>query len=125
MAVTWPTHPAQALLYAISGDRNPLHLEPEVARAAGFPKPILHGLCSLGICTFVVARAVSQQEGARRVVGISGRYAGVAYPGDALRVDIWKLRPPNEARFRCTAAETNTPVIEDGAVWFAASPNSH
>lgn len=122
--VTWPTHPAQALLYALSGDRNPLHLEPEVARAAGFPKPILHGLCSLGICAFVVARAVAQQEGSPRVQGISGRYAGVAYPGDALRVDIWKSRS-DQARFRCIAVETNTPVIEDGAVWLAASPNSH
>lgn len=123
--VIWPTHPGQALLYALCGDRNPLHVEPEAARAAGFPRPILHGLCSLGICTFVVARAIEQQEGgARRVLGIYGRYAGVTYPGEALRIDIWKTQP-DEARFRCTLAATQAPVIEDGAIRFAASSHTH
>jgi acyl dehydratase len=123
-SVTWPTHPAQALLYALSGDRNPLHLEPEVARAAGFPQPILHGLCSLGICTVVVARAMAQQQDSRRISAISGRYAGVAYPGESLRVDLWKPRQ-DEWRFRCTAVERQAPVIEDGVASFAALTNPH
>jgi hypothetical protein len=94
------------------------------ARAAGFPRPILHGLCSLGICAFVVARASAQRECSRRILGISGRYAGVAYPGESLRVDVWKPQQ-NKSRFRCTAVEREAPVIADGAAWFDPPPYPH
>ena len=121
-SVTWQTHPGQAQLYALSGDDNPLHREPNVARAAGFPRPILHGLCTLGICNFVVARKAAEQG---RMLEISGRYAGVAYPGETLRVDIWKPQQDDEYRFRCTAVERDAPILEDGVARFAPNHNSH
>lgn len=114
--VTWPTHPGQALLYGLSGDSNPLHTDPDVARSAGFPRPVLHGLCSLGISALAVARAAADSVGDAWLAGISGRYAGVVYPGESLRVDVW-IPAPTEIRFRCIAVGRQTPVIEDGAAW--------
>ena len=77
--------PQQALLYRLCGDRNPLHADPEFAKAAGFPAPILHGLCSYGI----VLRAVTDEllgGDATRVRGFTARFAGVVFPGETIRV---------------------------------------
>lgn len=82
------TLPQQALLYRLCGDRNPLHSDPEFARAAGFDAPILHGLCTYGL----VAKAVTDTalEGDVDRVGTwSATFAGVVFPGETLRVRIW------------------------------------
>jgi acyl dehydratase len=81
--------PQQALLYRLCGDRNPLHADPAFAEAAGFPAPILHGLCSYGI----VLRTVTDQllDGdAAKVRGFSARFAGVVFPGETIRVRAWR-----------------------------------
>src|SRR3954454_3698354 len=81
--------PQQALLYRLCGDRNPLHADPEFARGAGFPAPILHGLCSYGI----VLRTLTEQllDGdAAQVAGFGVRFAGVVYPGETMRVRGWR-----------------------------------
>jgi acyl dehydratase len=86
---TYDVTPQQALLYRLCGDRNPLHADPDFARAAGFPAPILHGLCSYGI----VLRTLTDQllDGdAARVGGFSGRFAGVVFPGETIRVRAWQ-----------------------------------
>ncbi|MFC4603716.1 MaoC/PaaZ C-terminal domain-containing protein [Rhodococcus kronopolitis] len=87
--VTVPILPQQALLYRMCGDRNPLHSDPEFASAAGFPAPILHGLCTYGmVCKAAVD--VALESDASRVKGYRARFAGVVYPGESLRVRIWQ-----------------------------------
>ncbi|CAN5339250.1 MaoC/PaaZ C-terminal domain-containing protein [soil metagenome] len=84
-----PTLPQQALLYRLCGDRNPLHSDPEFAIAAGFPKPILHGLCTYGMAAKALVDALFGGDVAQ--VGAYGaRFAGVVFPGETLRVDAWK-----------------------------------
>ncbi|MGY1723495.1 MaoC/PaaZ C-terminal domain-containing protein [Blastococcus sp. SYSU DS0533] len=83
-----PTDPAQALLYRLSGDRNPLHSDPDYARRAGFPRPILHGLCTYGMtCAALVGSMCGNDPDAVRRFG--ARFAGVVYPGETLRVRAW------------------------------------
>ncbi|WP_280230945.1 MaoC/PaaZ C-terminal domain-containing protein [Nocardia cyriacigeorgica] len=87
--VTTPTLPQQALLYRMLGDRNPLHSDPEFARAAGFPNPILHGLCTYGIVCKTATDTVLDSD-ASRVTGFRARFAGVLYPGETIRTRIWR-----------------------------------
>ena len=81
--------PQQALLYRLCGDRNPLHADPDFAKAAGFPAPILHGLCSYGI----VLRTLTEQllgGDATQVGGFGVKFAGVVFPGETIRVRGWR-----------------------------------
>ena len=84
-----PVLPQQALLYRLCGDRNPLHSDPQFAAAAGFPRPILHGLCSYGMTCKAVVDAVFDSD-VSAVGSFGARFAGVAYPGETLKVGIWK-----------------------------------
>ena len=81
--------PQQALLYRLCGDRNPLHSDPEFAAAAGFPRPILHGLCTYGMTCKALVDALLDADVA--AVGSYGaRFTGVAYPGETLKAAVWK-----------------------------------
>lgn len=82
------TRPEQALLYRLCGDRNPLHADPTTARAAGFPRPILHGMCTYGFAARAILRAACDYD-ARRLRGLGARISAPVYPGDALRTEIW------------------------------------
>ncbi len=84
-----PILPQQALLYRLCGDRNPLHSDPEFAKAAGFDKPILHGLCSYGITCKTVVDAMLGSDTAK-VKGFAARFAGIVFPGETLRVRMWR-----------------------------------
>ncbi|GDY29134.1 MaoC/PaaZ C-terminal domain-containing protein [Gandjariella thermophila] len=84
-----PTLPQQALLYRLCGDRNPLHADPDFAAAAGFPRPILHGLCSYGVVCKALVDGLLKGDTAR-VAGFSARFAGVVYPGETLRTRVWE-----------------------------------
>jgi acyl dehydratase len=86
---TYAVTPQQALLYRLCGDRNPLHADPDFAKAAGFPAPILHGLCSYGIVLREVTDALLGGDAAR-VQAFRARFAGVVFPGDTLRVHAWR-----------------------------------
>ena len=91
-----PTSPQQALLYRMCGDRNPLHSDPDFAAAAGFPRPILHGLCTYGMtCKALVDNLLDGDVSGLKSYG--ARMAGVVFPGETLRVSVWKndgdLRP--------------------------------
>jgi acyl dehydratase len=86
---TYAITPQQALLYRLCGDRNPLHSDPDFARAAGFPAPILHGLCSYGIVLRELTDALVGGD-AKRVGGFSAKFAGVVYPGETIRVRGWR-----------------------------------
>jgi len=84
-----PVLPQQALLYRLCGDRNPLHSDPEFAAAAGFPRPILHGLCTYGMTCKALVDTVLDADTTR--VGTYGaRFAGVVYPGETLKASVWQ-----------------------------------
>ena len=80
--------PQQALLYRLCGDRNPLHADPAFAAGAGFPAPILHGLCSYGIVLRELTDALLGGDAAA-VAGFGGRFSGVVFPGETIRVRGW------------------------------------
>ncbi|BDN84960.1 MULTISPECIES: MaoC/PaaZ C-terminal domain-containing protein [Mycobacterium] len=89
LELAMPILPQQALLYRLCGDRNPLHSDPEFAAAAGFPKPILHGLCTYGMTCKAITDALLDAD-ATAVAGYGARFAGVAFPGETLTVNVWK-----------------------------------
>ena len=87
--IVTPTVPSQALLYRLLGDRNPLHSDPEFAAAAGFPAPILHGLCTYGmVCKAVVDELLDGDVATVASFGV--RFAGVVFPGETLRTSVWR-----------------------------------
>ena len=86
--MSYDVTPQQALLYRLCGDRNPLHADPDFAKAAGFPAPILHGLCSYGIVLRELTDALLGGD-ATRVSGFGARFAGVVFPGETIRVQGW------------------------------------
>ncbi|WP_086741932.1 MaoC/PaaZ C-terminal domain-containing protein [Streptomyces glaucescens] len=107
----------QALLYRLCGDWNPLHADPEFAERAGFDRPILHGLCTYGITLKAVVDALLGGD-VTRVRGYAARFAGVVYPGETLRVRMW--REDGEIRVDVSAVERgDAPVLADTGVQYA------
>lgn len=105
------TDPDQALLYRLNGDMNPLHVDPEVARNAGFRNPILHGLCTYGIaCRSIVERVCANEPTSIR--RFEGRFTSPVYPSEEITTEIWEDGP--EVRFRCSIAERDVTVFDDG-----------
>ncbi|ADP15524.1 MaoC like domain protein 5 [Achromobacter xylosoxidans A8] len=104
------TRPEQALVYRLNGDYNPLHSDPTIARAAGFPRPILHGLCTFGMVSHTVARQLQPEaEGAVRSVSL--RFSGPMYPGETLSVEVWR-----DGSFRAKVVERDAIVIDNGVL---------
>lgn len=106
-----PTSPQQALIYRLSGDRNPLHVEPETARIGGFDRPILHGLSSLGL----VARALVHLHcdgDPMRLSSLSARFTSPIFPGETIRTESWQ--DGDGIVFRATAIERGVVVIDGG-----------
>lgn len=83
------TRPDQALLYALSGDRNPLHRDPKVAQMVGFPRPILHGLCSYGTACRAVISTLAQYQ-PERITQFDVRFSKPVFPGETLVVEMWQ-----------------------------------
>jgi acyl dehydratase len=84
-----PTRPDQALIYRLCGDRNPLHSDPEFARRAGFPRPILHGMCTFGItCRGILQTYADYDPAAFRQH--AARFSAPVYPGETVTLDMWK-----------------------------------
>ncbi|MFY2834659.1 MaoC/PaaZ C-terminal domain-containing protein [Achromobacter xylosoxidans] len=103
-----PTLPQAALLYRLSGDLNPLHADPRVARAAGFDRPILHGMATMGVAAHAVLREVLDYQPGR-LAGMRLRFTSAVYPGDTLRNEIWV--DGNTATLRTSALERNVVVL--------------
>jgi acyl dehydratase len=80
--------PQQALLYRMCGDRNPLHSDPDFAAAAGFPRPILHGLCTYGMTCKAMVDALLDGD-VSQVGSYGARFSGVVFPGETLKVSVW------------------------------------
>ena len=87
--LTARTRPDQALLYRLSGDRNPLHSDPEYAARAGFSRPILHGMCTYGVIGRVLLGEIAEGDPGR-FASMSGRFSKPVYPGDELRIALWR-----------------------------------
>ncbi|SDK02314.1 MaoC/PaaZ C-terminal domain-containing protein [Streptomyces indicus] len=110
-----PIREDQALLYRLSGDWNPLHADPEFAKLAGFDKPILHGLCSYGMTLKAVVDSLLDGD-VTRVRSYTTRFAGVVFPGETLRIRIWRLAE-GRAQVSVTAVERDdAPVLADTVV---------
>jgi len=113
--VTYQTSPDQALVYRLSGDRNPLHSDPAFAKQGGFDRPILHGLCTYGFTGRALLHAVCASDPAR-FLSMEGRFSAPVLPGDLLTVSIWRTGD-GEALF-ATATGDGTTVIDQGAIAF-------
>ena len=87
--VAYPTRPDQALLYRLNGDRNPLHSDPTFAAAAGFDKPILHGLCTYGFTGRALLHALCDSDPAR-FGSMGGRFKSPVVPGETLEIHAWE-----------------------------------
>jgi acyl dehydratase len=79
----------QAAIYRLSGDLNPLHLDPEAARVGGFDRPILHGLCTYGYATRAIVNEALGGD-VTRLLSFRARFSSVVYPGDTLTTEGWK-----------------------------------
>lgn len=106
-----PTRPEMALIYRLSGDRNPLHIDPEVAKAAGFARPILHGLATFGVAGHAVLKSVCGYDPAR-LLSFGGRFSAPVFPGETIRTEIW--RDGAVVSFRALAKERNAVVMNNG-----------
>ncbi len=114
--VVVPTRRDQALLYRLSGDRNPLHSDPVFARRGGFDRPILHGMCTYGITGRAVIQALVGGD-PTRVRSMSARFTKPVMPGDTLTVQAW--REGGEIRFR-TLGEGGATVLDFGSMGLRA-----
>jgi acyl dehydratase len=106
------TRPEQALLYRLTGDRNPLHSDPKFAARGGFDRPILHGMCTYGITGRALLHGVCDSDPAR-FGSMSGRFTRPVLPGETLVVSIW--RDDAGAVFQ-TANQDGTVVIDRGRI---------
>lgn len=113
VGVTARTQPNQALFYRLCGDRNPLHADPVVAKAAGFPRPILHGLCTYGHAVRAVVKAACNHDPAR-VRHIEARFTAPVFPGETIHTEIW--RDGNVVSFRARLMERDVIALDHGKV---------
>ncbi|MBP7701154.1 MAG: MaoC family dehydratase N-terminal domain-containing protein [Phenylobacterium sp.] len=111
ISVDFDTRDDQALLYRLNGDRNPLHSDPEVAKKAGFDKPILHGLCTYGItCRAILQEVVNFDPD--QIYSHQARFSAPVIPGDTITVDIWK--DGKNISFEARVKARNATVIKNG-----------
>ena len=115
--VTYPTRTDQALLYRLNGDRNPLHSDPVFAARGGFPKPILHGLCTYGFTGRGLLHTLCGSDPAR-FRSMEARFTSPVMPGEALTVEMWDAGP-GEALFRTSATDGRV-VLDSGRLVYRA-----
>lgn len=113
--ITYRTRPEQALLYRLTGDRNPLHSDPKFAARGGFDRPILHGMCTYGYTGRALLHAVCGSVPSR-FVSMESRFTRPVIPGDDLTISIWS--EGNTAYFRTTS--NGMPVLDRGRLTFTS-----
>lgn len=106
--------PNQGLIYRLSGDLNPLHIDPAVATAAGFERPILHGLATYGVAGRALLAELMANE-PERLKRLNVRFSSPVYPGDTIRTEIWR-EGDGRASFRAFSVERNVMVLNNGLV---------
>jgi acyl dehydratase len=110
------TLPQAALIYRLSGDRNPLHADPAVAEKGGFPRPILHGLCTFGVAGHALLRAVCDYK-PERLRSLQGRFTAPVFPGETIVTEIW--RDGGSVSFRASVKERGKVVLDHGKATIA------
>jgi len=105
-----PTMPQAALIYRLCADPNPLHADPAVAKAAGFPRPILHGLCTYGVAGHAVLKTFCGYDPAR-LTGLSVRFSSPVFPGETIRTEMW--RRGDTVVFRSRVLDRNVVVLNN------------
>lgn len=116
---TLPTLPQGALLYRLTGDRNPLHADPSVAKGVGFDRPILHGSCTYGIAGHALLKVLCDYD-PKRFLRMDVRFTAPVLPGETIQTEIW-LEQPGSALFRCKVVERNRVVLDNGFVEYVAT----
>jgi acyl dehydratase len=111
MVDEFQTRPDQALLYRLSGDYNPLHADPAFAARAGFDRPILHGLCTYGICCRAVLKHVVDYD-ASRIGKFNARFSSPVLPGETIVTELWK--DGDQVSFRASVRERNLVAVNNG-----------
>ena len=106
------TLPQAALIYRLSGDYNPLHADPAVARTAGFPRPILHGLCTYGVAGHALLKLVCDYDPVR-LKRLDVRFTAPVFPGETLKTEVWR-EGKGLFSFRCRAVERDVVVLNNG-----------
>jgi acyl dehydratase len=106
-----PTLPQAALIYRLSGDYNPLHADPDVAAQAGYPRPILHGLCTLGVAGHALLKTCCGYDPAR-LKSMQVRFTAPVFPGETLRSEFW--REGGVVSFRARVLERDVLVLNNG-----------
>jgi acyl dehydratase len=110
-SVDIPTRPDQALLYRLSGDRNPLHADPAFAKLVGFPRPILHGLCTFGITCRALLQTYTDFDPAP-LKSLGARFSAPVFPGETVTVDLW--RDGQTIAFEARVKDRDAVVIRNG-----------
>lgn len=110
--IEYQTAGNQAAIYRLSGDRNPLHIDPERGKAAGFPGPILHGLCTYGFTCRAVLENFCEFD-PDRIASHQARFSAPVFPGDRLRIKLWK-DDEYSVSFEADVPERNVTVIKNG-----------
>lgn len=117
LVIDVPTSPQAAQIFALTGDHNPLHMVPEEAAKAGFPRPILHGVATYGLCAAFAEKALCGEG--ERLSAISGRFSGPVFPGDTIQLALW--READGARLEARVPARASRVFTDGRVVTRAS----
>ncbi len=107
------TLPQQALIYRLSGDKNPLHADPEFAKMGGFDRPISHGLCSYGVVCKAIVDGVLGGD-VTKVARYQARVSGVAFPGETYLTSYWK--EGDKILIQAASAERGAPIISNAAI---------
>jgi acyl dehydratase len=115
-SVTYTTRPEQALIYRLSGDRNPLHADPKFAAMGGFDRPILHGLCTYGFTGRGLLHALCDGDSAR-FRSMYGRFSSPVLPGESLTVNVWRTGE-GEAVFQTQGGDGRV-VLDKGTCSFS------
>lgn len=111
LQVSLDTRPDQALLYRLNGDLNPLHSDPDVAKRAGFPRPILHGLCTFGMTCRAVLQAFCGYD-PTRILSHQARFSAPVFPGDVITIDLWQ--DGDVVSFEARVIDRGATVIKNG-----------
>jgi acyl dehydratase len=119
LALDLPVRHDAGILYRLNGDLNPLHIDPVVARAASFPGPILHGLCTFGHAGYAIGELMPMAAGTT-LTAIAARFTAPFYAGETLRTEVWREGDGMQLQFRCRSVERNVIVLDAGAATLGA-----